>query len=305
MELHQLRYFVAVAREGTFTRAAARLYISQPSLSEQVRKLELELGSPLFERLGRRLALTSAGVALLPHAERVLDEVEQARLRVREVLGLSRGRLAIGVLPSAAARLLPRFLAEFRHRHPGVELVLREEDLSVGVEDLVHEGVLDLAIIRLPTQRADLDVRLLLREPMVLVAPPGHRLRGRRAVSLPELAEEPFVVMKAGTSLRELVEAICATAGFHPRVALESSQLASVVSLAQAGVGVTIVPEMAAGPDGAGIRISDASAYRELGVIWRQGQPLAPAAQAFLDMLRRSAGGQVRHAHGASPAHRS
>src|SRR5215472_11398460 len=99
MELHQLRYFVTVAREGTFTRAAERLYITQPSLSEQIRKLETELGSPLFQRLGRRLALTSAGDALLPHAERIMAEIDQARTRVQEVRGLRRGRLAIGVLP--------------------------------------------------------------------------------------------------------------------------------------------------------------------------------------------------------------
>src|SRR5215467_3161523 len=106
MELHQLRYFVTVVRDGTFTKAAERLYITQPSLSEQIRKLETELGSPLFQRLGRRLALTGAGQAFLPHAERVMLEVQQAQARVQEVQGLRRGSLAIGVLPSAAARLL-------------------------------------------------------------------------------------------------------------------------------------------------------------------------------------------------------
>src|SRR5256714_6062885 len=103
MELHQFRYFVTVVREGTFTRAAERLYIAQPSLSEQIRKLETELGSPLFQRLGRRLALTTVGEAFRPHAEKVLFELEQARARVEEVRGLRRGRLSIGVLPSPAA----------------------------------------------------------------------------------------------------------------------------------------------------------------------------------------------------------
>src|SRR2546423_3512003 len=114
MELHQLRYFVTVVREGTFTRAAERLFITQPSLSEQIRKLETELGGQLFQRLGRRLALTSAGEAFLPHAEKALVEVDQARARVEEVRGLRLGRLSVRVLPSVAARLLPRFVAEFR-----------------------------------------------------------------------------------------------------------------------------------------------------------------------------------------------
>jgi LysR family hydrogen peroxide-inducible transcriptional activator len=242
MELHQFRYFVTVVREGTFTRAAERLYITQPSLSEQIRKLETELGSPLFQRLGRRLALTSAGEAFLPHAERVLLEVEQARARVQEVRGLRLGRLSIGVLPSAAARLLPALLAEFRSRHPGVEVVLREEAVSADAEHLVHEGALDLAIIRLPRRRVDLEERFLVREPMVLVVAPGHRLADRRSVALAELAEEPFVAMRSGHGLRELLERQCREAGFEPRIVFETGQLASAVGLVLAGAGVAVVP---------------------------------------------------------------
>jgi LysR family hydrogen peroxide-inducible transcriptional activator len=302
MELHQLRYFVTVVREGTFTRAAERLYLTQPSLSEQIRKLEGELGSPLFERLGRTLSLTDAGAAFLPHAERVLFEVEQARLRIQEVRGLRRGRLSIGVLPSPAARLLPRFLAEFRHRHPRVEVVLREENFSALFEQMVHDGELDLAIIRLPKRRGDLEARFLLREPMVLVVPPGHRLSGRRTVALADLEQEPFVAMKAGYGLRELLESVCQKAGFTARIGVETSQLGSVMGLVLAGVGVTVVPEMAAGPEGRRIRIRDQHAYRDLGVIWRQGQPLAPAAAAFLDMLRRSVDVDGREAsHSLAP----
>ena len=288
MELHQLRYFVTVIGEGTFTRAAERLYITQPSLSEQIRKLETEVGCPLFERLGRRLALTDAGEALRPHAERVLFEVEQARMRIQEVRGLRRGRLSIGVLPSPAARLLPTFLADFQRQHPGVEVFLREENVSADFEEMVHEGTLDLAIIRLPPRRADLEVEVLVREPMVLVVPPDHRLRERRSIALAELRDEPFVTMKAGYGLRELLEICCRRAGFRPRIVFETGQLGSVVGLVMAGMGITVVPQMAAGTEGPQIRVRDGMAYRDLGVIWRQGQPLAPAASAFLDMLRRS-----------------
>jgi LysR family transcriptional regulator, hydrogen peroxide-inducible genes activator len=296
MELHQIRYFVTVVREGTFTRAAERLFITQPSLSEQIRKLETELGCPLFQRLGRRLALTGAGEAFLPHAERVVAEVEQARLRIQEVRGLRMGRLSIGVFPSAAARLLPEYLAGFRQRYPGVEVVLREESASGDIEQLVHEGQLDLAIVRLPKRRTDLEERFLLRDPMVVVVPPGHPLGERRSVGLLELAGEPFVVMRTGNGLRELVERFSRQAGFTPRVVFETWQLGSLFGLVQAGVGVTVVPRLAAG-EGRRVRVRDRFAYRDLAVVWRQGQPLAPAARIFLEMLADHQGA-VSHAEG-------
>jgi DNA-binding transcriptional LysR family regulator len=294
MELHQLRYFVTVVRDGTFTKAAERLYITQPSLSEQIRKLETELGSPLFQRLGRRLALTSAGESLLPHAEKVMFELEQARARVQEVRGLRRGRLSIGVLPSVSARLLPKFLAEFRHQHPGVEVSLREENDSVEFEQMVHEGVLDLAIVRLPVRRNDLEVEFLVREPLVMVVPPGHRLGDKRSVALAELANESFVTMKPGHGLRECLQKYCRQAGFDPHIVFEAGHLGSVIGLVLAGVGITVVPRMAAGLEGRRIRVRDSFAYRDLGVIWRQGQPLSPPARIFLDMMRRSADVEVR-----------
>jgi len=295
MELHQLRYFVTVARDGTFTKAAERLYITQPSLSEQIRKLETELGSPLFQRLGRRLALTSAGESFLPHAEKVMSEIEEARARVQEVCGLRRGRLSIGVLPSAAARLLPGLLAEFRRRHPGVEVSLHEGNDSAEFEQMVHDGQLDLAIVRLPVRRrTDLEVEFLIREPAVMVAPPGHRLADRRTVALAELAKEPFVTMKPGHGLREFLQQFCRQAGFDPRIVLEGDHLGSLMGLVRAGDGVTVVPRMAADHEGRRVRVRDGFAYRDLGVVWRRAQPVAPAPRIFLDMMRASAGVEVR-----------
>ena len=301
MELHQLRYFVAVVQEGTFTRAAERLYITQPSLSEQIRKLETELGSPLFRRLGRRLVLTSAGESLLPHAEKVVLEVEEAKARVDEVRGLRRGRLSIGVLPSAAARLLPRFLAEFRRHHAGVEVVLRDESASVELEQLVHDGVVDLAIVRLPpTRHTDLEMETLVREPLVLVAPPGHRLADRRSVALADLAREPFVMMRPGHGLRECLLGVCRQAGFEPHIVLEAGQVGSLVGLVQAGIGITVIPRMVAGTEGRRVPIRDSYACRDVGVVWPQGQPLAPAARIFLDILRREP--QADSGNGQLPA---
>ena len=284
MEVHQLRYFVTAARVGTITRAAENLYVSQPALSEQVRKLERELGTALFERLGRRLVLTAAGEALLPHAERALFEVEEGRMRVREVLGLRRGRVAVGIIPSVAANLLPETLAAFRRGHPGVELVLREEPSAI-CERMVHAGELDLAVIRLPAGRRDLEYRSLAAEQMVALVASTHRLAGRRTVQTLELAEEDFVAVKPGSGMRELMVDVCRQAGFEPRITVESSQLISVLGLVQAGVGVTILSHMAAGPASHKLVIDDAWAQRELAICYRARQPLSPAAIALMDLL--------------------
>jgi DNA-binding transcriptional LysR family regulator len=225
---------------------------------------------------------------LLPHAERALHEVEQARLRVEEVHGLKRGRLSIGVLTSVAAHVLPRFVAQFRRAHPGVEVVIREETISGAIEDTVHSGELDLGIVRLPKRRVDLEQKFLLRERLVVLVPLDHRLAKRQAVSIAELAQEPFVTMKAGTGLRQLLDQIALRAGFEPNVVFETAQISSMIGSVLAGIGITIVPEMAAGTDGRKIPVRDREAYRELGVVWRPGQSLAAAPRSFLDLLRDS-----------------
>lgn len=296
MELHQLRYVVEVAKAGSFTRAADALYLAQPSLSVQVRKLEAELGTRLFERLGRRVVLTSAGEEFLPHAQRALFEVEQARQRVEEVLGLRRGRVAVGVLPSVGARILPGVLAAFRADRPGVEVSIVEHDVPWEFERMVHAGELDLAVTRAPCGRRDLCTATLVKEPMVALLPPGHPLGGRATVSLTDLVDEDFVTMRPGYGLRDLMVDVCRRAGFDPRIAVETGQLTIVHGMVDAGVGVSVLPQLAAGDDVAAPRLVESYATRELVVVWRSGQSLAPPAAAFRDYLLGD-GGQ-----GAAPA---
>lgn len=289
MQLHRLRYFVAVARYGSLTRAAERLSLAQPSLSEQIHKLERELGTPLFDRLGRGLVLTAAGEAFRLHAERALYEVEEGRQRVNDVLGLRRGRVAVGVLPSVGATLLPSVLAEFGRNHPDVEVRLIEENVSARFEDMVHAGQLDMATIRFPRQRQDLDGALLVREPIVALLPPGHPLAARTAIAVAALREEPFVALKSGYGLRDLMVPIFQRAGFEPRVVVETGQLEIARALVSAGIGVTLLPRMAAGGAPVQVPVRDPLAVRELGVVWRAATPLSPAATAFLELLRRAA----------------
>lgn len=285
MDLHQLRYVLAIAEEGNFTRAAAKLYLSQPSLSVQVRKLEQELGTPLFVRLGRRVALTAAGDAFVEQARKALFEVEEARRRVDEVRGVRAGRVSVGVLPSVAATVLPSVLARFRRRHPRVEVNLVEENVSHDFEQQVHGGQLDLAVIRMPCTRDDLEREVVVREPMLVLLPPRHRLAGRSEVSLSELRDEQFVSMKPTHGLHELLVQVCARAGFTPRITVTTGQLSTVWGMVRAGAGVAALPRIATAPDVPRAAIADVTAVRELGVIWRSGEPLSPPADAFLRML--------------------
>ena len=285
MELHQLRYVIAVAAHGSFTKAAERLYLAQPSLSVQIRKLEQELGTPLFERLGRRVRMTAAGEAFLPHAHRAVFEAEEARERVAEVRGLARGRVVLGVLPSVGARLLPTVLAQFTSEHPQVEVRLLEQNVSGEFERLVHDGQLDLAVIRMPKQRADLRGQRLVREPLLALMPPGHPRADGPDIDLSELAGEPFVGMQPGYGLRDLMDQSCRAAGFSPRVVVETTQLSIVHGMVQAGIGVSLLPRLAVGNEVVARSLRDRSACRELGVVWRSGAPLEPAAREFLDLM--------------------
>lgn len=290
MELHQLRYFVAVSQEGSFTAAAARLYLSQPSLSVQIRKLEQDVGARLFERTGRHTVLTAAGSALLEHAQVALDQVERGRERVAEVSGLREGEVRVGVLPSVGARMLPEVMAEFRRAHPRVGVRIVEHDVSREFEQLVRSGELDLAMTRMPLTLSGLYADVLVREPVLLLVPAEHRLAGRAEAELTELAGEEFVGMRAGYGLRDLADQLLAEAGVRPRVVLETGQLAIVHGMVAAGMGIALLPRLAAG-DGPTVPLADGSAVRELGVVSRAGPHVSPPVHAFRRLLLRTARG--------------
>lgn len=287
MQLHQLRYAIAIAREGSFTRAAEKLYLAQPSLSVQIRKMEQELGVRLFERRGRRAVPTIAGDSFLKQAERVLAEVDRLRDQMDEFKDLRRGRVALGVLPSVGTRLLPDILRSYHRRYPGVELMMTEQDLDASSEfqRRVHQGELDLAVVRMPTTLPGLRSQTLVREPIVALLPPGHRLTGQSSVQLAELADEAFVALRSGGGLRTLMNEMCDRAGFVPKVSVETGQLSILWSMVTAGMGVAVVPRLAAGQIGAVAPIKDDYAMRELGVVWRDGEPMSPSAAAFLELL--------------------
>ena len=245
VEMHQLAYFESVSRHLHFTRAAEELNVAQPSVSQQIRKLESELGAPLFHRMKRHVALTEAGQTFLPHARAVLQRVEEARLEVQELSGMRKGTLAVGAPPSVGTHLLPRALAEFSTRHPGITLTFREAG-SRTLLALLEQGELDLAVVIQPIRHPVLETLPLLEEALLLAVPGKHALAGgARPVRVAHLRQEPFVMLREGAyDLRDQTLAVCRRAGFEPYVALDGGEMDSMLRFVAAGIGVAILPEM-------------------------------------------------------------
>ena len=289
MELHQLRYVVAVARTGNFSRAAEQCHVAQPSLSQQIQKLEAELGERLFDRLPRRAKLTEAGAGFLPRAERILAEVDDAQREVREAKGLMRGAVTVGVLPTIAPYFLPRVIAAFSGTFPGVEVVV-QEDTTERLLKLGGGCELDLAIVSLPIADERFMKETLFSEELLLAMPSGHRLATKRKVQLADLESERFILMKEGHCLGDQVLTFCGRRDFHPQVSCRSAQMETVQALVQAGLGISLVPKMAVngGLTGGPVyrSLDDPRPTRSVAVVWPRQRPLSRAGMEFLKHLR-------------------
>lgn len=291
MELHQLRYFLAVARARNFSRAAERCHVAQPSLSQQIKKLEEELDERLFERTKREVSLTPAGEVFRQHAERVLEGVEQARDSVREIRGLLRGRVALGALPTLAPYFLPARLKAFSEKHPGIEVVVHE-DPTAQLAAAVLAKELDVALVSLPAERTGLVAEAFFDEDLLVALPAGHRLAEKRRLTLDDLEHEAFILMKEGHCLSGQALQFCHLSGFAPRVSFRSAQIETVMAFVAAGWGVSIVPAMARRKEEeGGVRYRRlAGMTRSVGVIYRAAHPLNYAARALVDFLRQKKG---------------
>jgi LysR family hydrogen peroxide-inducible transcriptional activator len=287
MEIHQLRYFCAVARTASFTRAAEREHIAQPSLSQQIRKLEEELGSQLFDRLGRAVRLTTSGQALLPRAEEILRRLSEARLEVQECSNDECGKLVVGSIPTIAPYYLPSCLSDFSRNYPGVAFRVVEE-ITRDLLERVHQGTVDLAIVALPLQGEHGSRFELFRERLYLVVPENHRLASAQVASLEEVADDPFLLLKDGHCFRQNTLSACARARIKPNVVFESGHFASILAMAAAGAGVSVVPEMAVEPQAhcCFIPLADEKAIRRVAVVQTKQHFRSRAHRAFLKYLR-------------------
>ena len=289
MELNQLRYVCAIAETGSFSRAAERCQVAQPSLSQQVLKLEEELGARLFDRLGRSIRLTEAGRAFLPHARSILHQMDAARSSVADTSANLRGSVAVGVIPTVAPYLMPRLTAAFARQYPEARLRIVEETTPLLVEGLRNLSI-DLAILALPLRHRDLEFLPLRTEPLFAVLPRDHPRAAARSLSLRDLRGESFVMLRDGHCFRDLSIAACAHARVTPRIAFESDQFSSLLGMVAAGVGVSLVPAMAVDPN-AGcryIRLSDPRAARTIVAAVLRGRSFNRVQQGFLSGIRKS-----------------
>lgn len=245
MELRHLRYFQAVAEERHFGRAAERLHMAQPPLSQQIRQLEAELGVTLLDRNTRKVELTPAGTAYLERVRTILAEVDDAGERARRVAAGLEGRLVVGCVGSATYSLLPAFARALRETLPGVDLAVRGEMLVPDQVAALTAGRIDLALLRPPVEEPGLAVTLLRSERLIVALPGGHRLADRRRLRIGDLRDEDLIVHASGgrSVMHGAVEVLCREAGFVPRIRHEVAETSTLVTLVAAGLGAAVVPE--------------------------------------------------------------
>lgn len=291
MELRHLRYFIAVAEELHFGRAAERLCIAQPPLSQQIQQLERELGFRLFDRTKRRVLLTAAGTMFLEEARESLSGLERAAQSGRRIARGETGRLAIGFVGTATYEALPALLSAFRERHPDVELVLRELVSAKQVQAL-RERRIHVGLARPAVPEDGLTSEPLIREPLVAAVPTDHPLAAFELVDLSSLAGEPFILFPRfpKPSYADFLVSVCEQAGFRPRVAQETSEIHTAVSMVAAGLGVTLVPASLRSLQRPGVvyrSFADPAPITELTLAYRSADD-SPTLQAFLAAARET-----------------
>ena len=248
MEIHQLRYFVAVAEAGSLTRAAEREHVSQPSLSQQIQKLEAELNQQLFDRLPRSVVLTEAGRCLLEYARKILTEIADARRCVDALEHDVAGRLSVGAIPSIALYILPRLIVGFQHRYPKVTFEMFE-DTTDKLAQKLEDGTLDVALTSTCDETPSLARHSLGREPLLMLLPKNHRLAHKKSIKWSDLASEKFLLLHEVHCLSIQIRQLLAANHLKPELILQGAQLATIARMVAAGLGVTVVPQMMVGTE--------------------------------------------------------
>ena len=290
MELRQLRYLVALADERHFTRAAAREHIAQPALSQQIRRLEQEVGLALVERTTRRVTVTEAGQTLVARARRILSEVDSATAEMQALAGVRTGHVMVGTMHTMGPVDVSAALAVFHQRHPAVELTVREQS-SEELAEMLRDDGLDLAFLSV-TERMEshgLGLHQLVSEELVVVLPGDHPLAARGTLRMAELAGEHFISYREGARLRELLTIAARHAGFEPQIKLESNESERIKRLVARDMGVAILPRADAERPGTGLAmaaLTEPALRRDITRAWRESRRLAPAAAEFLALSK-------------------
>lgn len=288
MEIYQLRYFVAVAETGNFSRAAERSNITQPSLSQQIINLEHEVGHKLFHRLGRKAVLTEAGTTFLDRARRILFEVENAAKELSDHPSLER-KITVGAVQTVMPYLFTPFIAELRSSHPNLTVHARE-DFRVNLVRGVVEGELDLAVVPQPVSDPRLAIEPLLTEPLLLVIGKHHRFAGRTEINVGDLTEETFISLGDSSALAAQIRAFFGDQHLQPQIGMRCSQVATLKLFAAMGLGISLLPQLARLPDDRDtltyLRLTGTAPTRELVVIRHLQRYQSRGVELFLKQLR-------------------
>jgi LysR family hydrogen peroxide-inducible transcriptional activator len=302
MELHQLRYFVAVAETGNFTRASERNNVTQPSLSQQILNLEKEVGHKLFHRLGRKAVLTEAGATFLERARRILFEVENASKELSDHPSLGR-RITVGAVQTVMPYLITPFIAQCRQAHPNLQIDARE-DFRGKLISAVIEGELDLAVVPLPVKDHRVAIEPLLEEPLLLVVGKDHPIASRTEISIGDLAQETFISMGDSSALAAHIREFFGDQKFQPNVGYRCAQVATLKLFVSMGLGISILPQLARLPDDRDtltyLRLTGTSPRRELVIVRHLQRYQSRGAEQFLTLLREQVSRREETAAAAS-----
>ncbi len=289
MEIHQLTYFVAVAETGSFSRAAERCNIAQPSLSQQIQKLEQELGEPLFDRLTRRVVLTDAGRNLLPRAASILAELQDIKHSMNQVADSSSGLLTVGFIPTIAPFVLPRVIKRFSREFPLARLSVHEDFTESLVHDLV-DGKLDVGITSTPIHNKLIRTQELLNEPLLVASSKDHDIITRATILVKELDEFPFIALSEMHCLGEQVQSFCYQQHLELKIVCHTSQLTTVQNCVALGLGVSLVPRALAMSDKSKQvvyrELSDAAPQRKIAAATHVERTQSFLAKKFIEIVR-------------------
>lgn len=295
MEIRQLQYALQIAEERNFSRAAEKLHIAQPSLSQQLSKLEKEIGVLLFQRTTNSVDMTYAGEIFVDRAQKILDSLEQLKKEMADISQTKAGKVIIGTMPITGSHILPHVLPLFHKRYPDIELVLTEEPSTSTLVKMTAQGKNDLSLLSLPLQDTTLEYEPIIKESIMLAVSHDHKLIQQQGSSVPlpvqllSLKDEPFIFLKRGQGFRQITMDLCHQAGFEPKIVFESSNMETVQSLVAAGMGVALVPAL--------ITIAPRSElvpaylpiegdpFRTLVIAYRSERYMSKAAEAFKETL--------------------
>lgn len=290
MELHQLRYLLAVAETGNFTRAAERAHVTQPSLSQQIINLEKELGHKLFHRLGRKAVPTEAGIAFLARAKRVLLELDDATRELSDTPDLER-HIFVGGIPTVVPYLFPQLIDECRQKFPHLVIHTRENFRNQLVRSVL-EGELDLALVSQPVKDSRLSIEPVFTEPLLLVIGRDHPLASQATVTAKDLADQTFVLLGESSSVAMQIQRFCGDHDFEPRIGHRCAQISTVKTLVATGLGISILPKVCRSrDDNAALvykRLSGREPEREVALIRHLQRYQSRGAEQFLGVLKES-----------------